>query len=90
VIGGNGSIEDIQELMQGYPNNPLSEIVKCIIIIYASLIDTEAMSLKWDHNIDSDCMMSMPFIQRVRFIHNKFQEICNGDKSIKVDASFQK
>ena len=31
----------------------------------------------------------MTFIQRVRFIHNEFEQICGGDR-LKVDVSFQK
>jgi hypothetical protein len=33
--------------------------------------------------------MSLTFIQRVRFIHNDFSEICHGERS-NVDAKFQK
>jgi hypothetical protein len=33
--------------------------------------------------------MSMNFIQRVRFIHNEFSDICRGERS-NVDAKFQK
>jgi hypothetical protein len=33
--------------------------------------------------------MDMTFIQRVRFIHNEFFEICRGERS-NDDAKFQK
>ena len=33
--------------------------------------------------------MYMNFIQRVRFIHNEFSEICRGERS-NVDVKFQK
>ena len=33
--------------------------------------------------------MSMTFIQRVRFIHNEFSEICHGERS-NVDVKFKK
>jgi hypothetical protein len=33
--------------------------------------------------------MSMNFIQRVRFIHNKFSKMCRGERS-NVDVKFQK
>ena len=33
--------------------------------------------------------MSMSFIQRVRFIHNEYSEICRGERS-NVDVKFQK
>ena len=45
--------------------------------------------LAWDHNTDSEYRMTMTFIQRVRFIHNEFLQICVGEKS-KVDVSFRK
>ena len=45
--------------------------------------------LAWDHNKDSEYKMTMTFIQRVRFSHTEFLQICGGDKS-KVDASFWK
>ena len=70
VLGGNYFVEERIELMQEYPNNPIFEIVKCII--YVGLIDVDENLLAWDHNIDSEYRMSMTFIQRVRFIHNEF------------------
>jgi hypothetical protein len=87
VIGGNHSAEARRELMQEYPNNPLFETVKCII--YVGLTDSEAKLLAWDHNTDNEYRMSMTFIQRVRFIHNEFSEICHGERS-NVDVKFQK
>lgn len=71
MIGGNHYVEDIRVLMQEYPNNHLFEKVKCII--YVGLTDTDANLLAWDHNIDSEYRISMPFIQRVIFIHNEFE-----------------
>ena len=73
--------------MQEYLNNPLFEIVKCII--YVGLTDSEAKLLAWDHNTDNEYKMSMTFIQRVRFIHNEFSEICHGERS-NVDVKFWK
>ena len=87
VLGGNHSIEASQELMQEYPNNLIFFKVKCII--YVGLTYVEANLLAWDHNTDSEYRMTMTFIQRVRFIHNEFLQICGGDKS-NVDASFEK
>ena len=87
VLGGNHSAEARRELMQEYPNNPIFETVKCII--YAGLTDVEAKLLAWDHNTDSEYRMTMTFIQRVRFIHSEFMQICGGEKS-KVDQSFRK
>ena len=37
VIGGNHSAEARRELMHEYPNNPLFEIVRCVI--YVGLTD---------------------------------------------------
>jgi hypothetical protein len=73
--------------MQEYPNNPLFETIKCII--YVGLIDSEAKLLGWDHNTDNEYIMSMIFIQRVRFIHNEFSEIYHRERS-NVDVKFQK
>jgi len=87
VIGGNHSIEARRELIQEYPNNPYFEIVKCII--YVGLTHSETKLLAWDHNSDNEYRMSMTFIQRVRFIHNEFEQICDGDKSM-VDLEFRK
>ena len=87
VIGGNHSAEDRREMIQEYPNNPLYETVKCII--YVSLTDSKEILLTWDHNTNNKYRMSMTFIQRVRFIHNEFSEICGGERS-NVDAKFQK
>ena len=87
VLGRNHFAEARQELMQEYPNNPIFETVKCIV--YAGLTDVEAKLLAWDHNTNSEYRMTMTFIQRVRFIHNEFLQICGGDK-FKVDAIFRK
>ena len=56
---------------------------------YAGLTDVEANLLARDHNTDSEYRMTMTFIQRVRFIHSEFLQICGGEK-FKVDASFWK
>jgi hypothetical protein len=75
-----------REFMQEYPNNPLFETNKCII--YVGLIDSEAKLLAWDHiNTNNEYKMSMNFIQRVRFIHNEFSEICRDERS-NVDVKF--
>jgi hypothetical protein len=87
VIGGNHSAEARRELIQKYPNNSLFETVKCIICVGLSYL--EANLLAWDHNTDNEYRISMTFIQRVRFIHNDFSEICHGERS-KFDAKFQK
>jgi hypothetical protein len=87
VIGGNHFVEARRELMQEYPNNHLFEIVKCID--YVGLTNSEGKLLAWDHNIDNEYRMSMTFIQRVRFIHNEFSEICRWERS-NVDVKFQK
>jgi len=87
VLGGNHSAEARRELMQEYPNNPIFETVKCII--YAGLTDVEAKLLAWDHNTDSEYRLTMTFVQRVRFIHSEFVQICGGEKS-RVDASFRR
>lgn len=71
--------------MQECPNIYPFEMVKCII--YVGLIDIDAKLLPWDHNIYSEYRMSMTFIQRVRFIHNEFEEVCGQDKS-QVDTPF--
>jgi hypothetical protein len=73
--------------MQQYPNNRLFETAKCII--YAGLTDLEVKLLAWDHNRYNECIMFMNFIQRMRFIHNEFYEICHGERS-NVDVKFQK
>jgi len=73
--------------MQKYPNNPLFEIVKCVI--YFGLTDGKANLLAWDHNKYNEHNISMNFIQRVRFIHNELSIICGGDRS-NVDAKFRK
>ena len=73
--------------MQEYLNNPIFEIVKCII--YVGLTDVEINLLAWDHNRNSEYQMTMTFIQSVIFIHNEFVQICCGEGS-KVYASFQK
>jgi len=59
--------------------------MKCII--YVGLSDTEEKLLTWNHNTDNEYRMSMTFIQRVRFIHNEFEEKCGGDK-INVTLEF--
>ena len=56
-------------------------------IIYVGLTDVEAKLLAWDHNTDSEYRLTMTFVQRVRFIHSEFVQICGGEKS-RVDASF--
>ena len=73
--------------MQYYLNNPLFETVKCII--YIGLTDSEKNLLAWDHNTYNKYMISMNFIQSVRFIHNEFSEMCRGER-LNVDAKFQK
>jgi hypothetical protein len=73
--------------MQEYPYNPLFETIKCII--YVGLTYSKAKLLAWDHNTDNEYRMSMTFIQRVRFIHNEFSEICCGERS-NVDVKFRK
>ena len=73
--------------MLEYPNNSIFETMKCIV--YVGLTNVNVKLLAWDHNIDSEYRMTMIFIQRVRFIHNEFFQICGGDKS-KVHASFRK
>ena len=73
--------------MKEYPNNSCFETMKCII--YVGFIDTEAELLPWDHISYNEYMMSMTFIQRVRFIHSEFEEKCGGDKT-KVDHAFRK
>jgi len=73
--------------MEEYPNNPCFETMKCII--YVGLSYTKAKLLAWDHNIDNEYRMSMNFIQRIRFIHNEFEEKCGGDKT-KVSLAFRK
>ena len=73
VIGGNHYIEARRELMQEYPNNPLFETVRCVI--YVGLTDGEANLLAWDHNTYNEYIISIKFIQRVRFINNEFSEI---------------
>ena len=83
VLWGNHSTEARRESMQEFPKNLVFQIVKCII--YVGLTDVEEKLLAWDHNIDSDYRMSMTFIQRVRFSHNEFEQICGGDR-LKVDA----
>ena len=62
-------------------------MVKCII--YAGSTDTYTKLLAWDHNTYSEYGISMTFIQRTRFIHNEFEELCGRDKS-KVDTPFRK
>src|ERR1700733_1711118 len=59
----------------------------CWFIKYRSKV--KAKLLAWDHNIDNEYSMSMTFIQRVRFIHNEFEEKCGGDKT-KVSLAFRK
>lgn len=73
--------------MEEYPNNPRFETMKCII--YVGLSHTEAKLVAWDHNSDNEYRMSMTFIQRVRFIHNEFEEKCGGDK-INITVDLQK
>ena len=73
--------------MHEYPNNPLFETVKCII--YVGLTNSEAKLLAWDNNTENEYIMSMNFIQRVRFIHNEFSKICRGERS-NVDVKFRK
>ena len=85
MIGGNLYADARRELVQEYPNNPLFETVKCII--YVGLTDSESKLLAWDHNTDNEYIMSLNFIQRVRFIYNEFSEICRGERS-NVDAIF--
>ena len=87
MIGGNHSAEARRELMEEYPNNPLFETVNSII--YASLTDLEANLLAWYHNKDNEYKMSITFIQRVRFIHNEFSEICHAERS-NDDVNFWK
>jgi hypothetical protein len=60
IFGGNHYAKAITKLMQEYPYNPLFETVKCII--YVDLTNIEAKLLAWDHNIDGEYMMIMPFI----------------------------
>ena len=71
--------------MQEFPKIPTFQIVKCIM--YACLTYVEAKLLVWDHNIDSEYRFSLTVIQRFRFIHNEFEQICGGDRS-KVDVNF--
>lgn len=80
-------MEAQRQLMEKYPNNSHFEIMKCII--YAGLSYTKAKLLAWDHNTDNEFRMSMTFIQRVRFIHNEFEEKCGRDK-INVNLEFRK
>ena len=87
MIGGNHSAEARRELMQEYPNNLIFETIICVI--YVGLTYGETKLLARDHNTDNEYMMSMTFIQRVRFIHNEFSVICGGDRS-NVDAKFMK
>ena len=45
---------------------------------------------KWKQNYWHGIITQiMTFIQRVRFIHNEFEQICGGDRS-KVDSDFRK
>ena len=74
-----------RELMQEFPQNPIFQIVKCII--YAGLTYVEEKILARDHNTNTNYRTSMTFIQRVRFIHNEFEQIRGGDR-LMVDASF--
>ena len=67
----NHSPEARRELVQEFPEKNIIQTIKCII--YAGLTDMEAKRLVWDHNKDSECRMSMTFIQRVIFIHNEFE-----------------
>ena len=57
--------------------------------MHVGLTDVEAKLLAWNNNTYNNYRMSMEFIQRVRFIHNEFGQICGGDRS-RVDADFQK
>ena len=79
MLGGNHSIEAQRKLIEEYPHNPHFEIMKCII--YDGLSDKKVKLLAWDHNIDNEYRMFMNFIQRVRFIHNEFEEKCRRDKT---------
>lgn len=58
-------------------------------IIYVGLSDTEAKLLSWDNNTDNEYRISMAFIERVRCIHNEFEEKCVGDNT-KVSLEFWK
>ena len=84
---GNHCGEARRELMQDFPQNPIFQILKCII--YHVLTNVKAKLLAWDHNTDSDYRFSMTLIQRIIFIHNEFEQICGGDRS-KVDTNIRK
>ena len=73
--------------MQDFPQNPIFQILKCII--YHVLTNVKAKLLAWDHNTDSDYRLFMTLIQRIIFIHNEFEQICGGEIQ-KVDAYFWK
>ena len=84
-LQGNHSADARRELMQEFPKNPIFQIVKCII--YVGLTYVEEKLLARDHNIDTNYRTSMTLIQRVRFIHNEFEQIRGGDR-LKVYAYF--
>jgi len=73
--------------MEEYTNNTRFETMKCIINV--GLPDIKARLFAWDHNTYNEYRMSLTFIQRVRFIHNEFEEKCGGDKT-KVSLAFWK
>ena len=87
MFWGNHYGEARRELMQDFPQNPIFQILKCII--YHVLTNVEAKLLAWDHNTDSEYRLSMTVIQRIIFIHNEFEQICGGDRS-KVDTNIRK
>eukprot|EP01018_Ginkgo_biloba_P013093 Gb_10123 [translate_table: standard] len=79
VIGGCHSVEARRQLTQEFPQNVHFKEVKCIV--YAGLTPLEAKLLAWDHNHDNEYRAEMTFIQKIRFFHNEFIDLCEGDKS---------